>query len=114
MGAGYALGDDPIPISTFSARVGRPLATTRAEAASLLQLLLDLRVRDCHQVNLLTFVDCLVLLDIPSNTLLAVKVSESGVQSLAKAVSSHSDSDGVGSLPASPDALNVPLLLSLP
>ena len=66
MGAGYALGDDPVPISTFSARVGGPLATTRAEAASLLQLLLDVRVRDGHQVNLLIFVDCLVLLDILS------------------------------------------------
>ncbi len=29
----------------------------------------------------------------------------------AKAVSSHSDSDGMGSIPASPDALSVPLLL---
>ncbi len=29
----------------------------------------------------------------------------------AKAVSSHSDSDGKGSIPASPDALHVPLLL---
>ncbi len=29
----------------------------------------------------------------------------------AKAVSSHSDSDGVVSIPASPDALHVPLLL---
>ena len=68
MGAGYAVGDDPVPISTvtFSARVGGPLATTRAEAASLLQLLLDVRVRDGHQVNLLIFVDCLVLLDILS------------------------------------------------
>ena len=56
------LGDDPVPISTFSARVGGPLATTRAEAASLLQLMLDVLVRD--QVNLLIFVDCLVLLDI--------------------------------------------------
>ncbi len=31
--------------------------------------------------------------------------------SKAKSVSSHSDSDGMGSIPASPDALNVPLLL---
>ena len=31
--------------------------------------------------------------------------------SKAKAVSSRSDSDGMGSIPANPDALNVPLLL---
>ncbi len=32
-------------------------------------------------------------------------------QSNGKAASSHSDSDGMGSIPASPDARNVPLLL---
>ena len=64
MGAGYVLGDDPEPIWIFSASVGGPLATVRAEAASLLQLLRDVRMRKGHQVNLLIFVDCLVVLDI--------------------------------------------------
>ena len=41
MGAGYVLGTDPEPIKTFYARVGGPFASTRAEAASLLQLLRD-------------------------------------------------------------------------
>ena len=45
MGAGYVLGDDPVPILTFHARVGGPLASARAEAASLLQLLKDVRLR---------------------------------------------------------------------
>ena len=66
MGAGYVLGADPAPTLTFFARVGGPLATTRAEAASLLQLLLDVRASDNHHVNLLVFVDCLVVLDILS------------------------------------------------
>ena len=66
MGAGYVLGADPAPTLTFFARVGGPLATTRAEAASLLQLLLDVRASDNHNVNLLVFVDCLVVLDILS------------------------------------------------
>ena len=66
MGAGYVLGADPAPTLTFFARVGGPLATTRAEAASLLQLLLDVRANDNHNVNLLVFVDCLVVLDILS------------------------------------------------
>ncbi len=39
MGAGYAIGDAPLPIRVFSASVGGPLASVRAEAASLLQLL---------------------------------------------------------------------------
>ena len=39
MGAGYVLAADPEPIMAFSARVGGPLASARAEAASLLQLL---------------------------------------------------------------------------
>jgi ribonuclease HI len=48
----------------FSARVGGPLASARAEAASLLQLLLDVRQRYGYHVHLLIFVDCLVVLDI--------------------------------------------------
>ena len=34
MGAAYVLGADPDPITTFFARVGGPLASARAEAAS--------------------------------------------------------------------------------
>ena len=64
MGAGYVLGDDPVPTLTFHARVGGPLASARAEAASLLQLLKDVRLRYIRQVHLLIFVDCLVILDI--------------------------------------------------
>ncbi len=45
MGAGYVLGADPLPIISFFARVGGPLASARAEAASLLQLLQDVRQR---------------------------------------------------------------------
>jgi hypothetical protein len=56
MGAGYVLGDQPVPILTFHARVGGPLATTRAEAASM-------RMHKGHGVNLLVFVGCLVVLD---------------------------------------------------
>ena len=55
---------DPEPIMTFHARVGGPLATARAEAASLLQLLLDTRQHYIHRIHLLIFVDCLVVLDI--------------------------------------------------
>ena len=64
MGAGYVLGDDPVPTLTFHARVGGPLASARAEAASLLQLLKDVRLRYIRQVHLLIFVDCPVILDI--------------------------------------------------
>lgn len=64
MGAAYVLGADPDPIAIFFARVGGPLASSRAEAASLLQILKDVRGRyGCH-VHLLIFVDCLVILDI--------------------------------------------------
>jgi hypothetical protein len=64
MGAGYVLGADPEPIISFFARVGGPLASSRAEAASLLQLLRDVRQCFGSQVHLLIFVDCLVILDI--------------------------------------------------
>ncbi len=64
MGAGYVLGADPLPIISFFARVGGPLASARVEAASLLQLLRDVRQRYSNQVHLLIFVDCLVVLDI--------------------------------------------------
>ena len=63
MDVGYVLGADPVPVMAFSARVSGPLSTARAEAASLPQLLLDVRP-PCHQTHLLVFVDCLVVLDI--------------------------------------------------
>ena len=62
MGSGYVTGTEREPESSFSACVGGPLSTLRAEAASLLQLLIDLRGRS--STPLLVFVDCLVLLDI--------------------------------------------------
>ena len=62
MGAGYVTGTDQEPESSLSACVGGPLSTLRAEAASLLQLLINLRSRS--STPLLVFVDCLVLLDI--------------------------------------------------
>jgi hypothetical protein len=64
MSAGYVLGAEPQPIISFFARVGGPLASTRAEAASLLQLLRDVRQRYSNRVHLLIFVYCLVVLDI--------------------------------------------------
>ena len=64
MGAAYVLGTDRAPTMFFLARVGGPLASARAEAASLLQLLQDVRRRYGHHVQLLIFVDCLVVLDI--------------------------------------------------
>ncbi len=45
MGAGYVLGADTEPIISFSAKVGGSLASARAEAATLLQLLQDVRQR---------------------------------------------------------------------
>ena len=45
MGVGYAVGDDVIPLMTLSRRVGGPLASVRAEAASLLQLLRDVSIK---------------------------------------------------------------------
>ena len=65
MGAGYVVGWDPIPIMTLLIRVGGPLATTRAEAASLLQLIRDVVGRSRGtSFNLLIFIDCLVVLNI--------------------------------------------------
>ena len=60
MGAGYVTGTEQEVQTSFSACVGGPLSTLRAEAASLLQLLLDLRGRP--PTPLLVFIDCLVLL----------------------------------------------------
>ena len=66
MGAGYAIGDAPLPIRVLSAPVGGPLASVRAEAASLLQLLRDVAVSHGRHTPILIFVDCLVLLNILS------------------------------------------------
>ena len=62
MGAGYVTGTAQETETSLSASVGGPLSTLRAEGASLLRLLLDLR--DGSSTPLLVFVDCLVLLDI--------------------------------------------------
>jgi len=64
MGAGYVVGTDPVPLMVLSARVGGPIASVRAEAASLLWLVQDVGQRFGRQVDLLVFVDCLVLLEI--------------------------------------------------
>ena len=64
MGAGYVVGDDVLPLLTLSSRVGGPLASVRAEAASLLQLLRDVSIKYGRSVRLLIFIDCQVLLDI--------------------------------------------------
>ncbi len=64
MGAGYAAGNGVVPLMTFSSRVGGPLASARAEAASVLQLALDAAVKYGRGIRLLIFIDCQVLLDI--------------------------------------------------
>jgi hypothetical protein len=68
MGAGYAIGDQPIPIRVFLAPVGGPLASIRPEAASLLQIrvLRDVAGNYDHSTPLLIFVDCLVLFSVLS------------------------------------------------
>jgi ribonuclease HI len=66
MGAGYVIGDAPIPLRAFSAPVGGPLASIRAEAASLLKLLRDVAVSPGRHTPILIFVDCLCLLNILS------------------------------------------------
>ncbi len=48
MGAAYVLGTDHDTTMFFFARVGGPLASARAEAASLLQLLRDRRSYGHH------------------------------------------------------------------
>jgi hypothetical protein len=45
MGTGYVTGTEVEIGTSLSARVGGPLSTLRAESASLLELLLDLRDR---------------------------------------------------------------------
>ncbi len=55
---------EPQSIISFFARVGSPLASTWAEAASLLQLLRDVRQRYSNCAHLVICVDCLLALDI--------------------------------------------------
>jgi ribonuclease HI len=66
MGAGYVVGVDPTPDMTLSIRVGGPLSTTRAEAASLLRLVRDVGSTSTCRICLLVFVDCMVVLEILS------------------------------------------------
>ena len=66
MGAGYVVGVDPIPHMTLSVRVGGPLSTTRAEAASLLRLVRDVGNTSTCRICLLVFVDCMLVLEILS------------------------------------------------
>jgi ribonuclease HI len=61
MGAGFAVGADPVPAAVLAVRVGGPLSSLRAEAAGLLQLLI---LRKTHPAPLLVFVDSLVMLNI--------------------------------------------------
>jgi hypothetical protein len=64
MGAGYAVGDTVASLMTLSLRVGGPLASVCAEAASLLQLLRDVAGQCGRSIRLLIFIDCIVLFDI--------------------------------------------------
>jgi hypothetical protein len=54
MGAGYVVRDAEAPHMTLSLRVGGPLASVRAEAASLLQLLLDVAGQCGRNILLVT------------------------------------------------------------
>ena len=69
MGTGYVVtqGMDLAPIHRFSAPVGGPLASTRAEAVGLLCLLKWLRNHHLGSARVTVFIDCLGLLQILSN-----------------------------------------------
>ena len=66
MSAGYVALEGNVwpPILTLSRRVGGPLSTMRAEAASLLQFLRDVAEARDRLAHLLIFVDCLVILEV--------------------------------------------------
>ena len=66
MGAGYVVGDAHIPLRVLAAPVGGPLASLRAEVASLLKLLRDIAVSPGRHTPILIFVHCLCLLGILS------------------------------------------------
>ncbi len=61
MGAGFAVGTERTPLMQFSAPVGWPFSSLRAEAASLLHFLRRVQERFPDQRDLLIFIDCLVL-----------------------------------------------------
>ena len=69
MGTGYIVtqGMDLAPIQRFSAPVGGPLASTRAEAVGLLCLLQWLRDSPLGSTSVTVFVDCLGLLQLLAN-----------------------------------------------
>jgi ribonuclease HI len=69
MGIGYVVtqGMDLAPIHRFSAPVGGPLASIRAEAVGLLCLLKWLRDHRLGSARVTVFIDCLGLLQILSN-----------------------------------------------
>jgi ribonuclease HI len=69
MGTGYVVtqGMDLAPIHRFSAPVGGPLASIRAEAVGLLCLLKWLRDHRLGSARVTVFIDCLGLLQILSN-----------------------------------------------
>jgi hypothetical protein len=58
MGAGFALGTERKPLMQFSAPVGGPVSSMRAEAASLLQFFRRVRAIFPDQHALLIFIDC--------------------------------------------------------
>ncbi len=64
MGAGFALGNERIPLLQFSAPVGGPISSLLAKAASLLHFLRRVRELFPDQYDQSIFIDCLVLLDI--------------------------------------------------
>jgi ribonuclease HI len=64
MAAGYVAGTDLIPLMTLSAPVGGPLASLRAEGASLLHFVHKAAEKYGRHIHLLVFIDCLILLDI--------------------------------------------------
>jgi hypothetical protein len=66
MGAGYVVGDKHIPLRVLAAPVGGPLASIRAEAASLLKLLRDVAANPGCHTPILIFVDCQCLSSILS------------------------------------------------
>jgi ribonuclease HI len=68
MGTGYVVtrGKDLAPIHRFSALVGGPLASTRAEAVGLLCLLQWIRDNHLGSERVTVFIDCLGLLQILS------------------------------------------------
>ncbi len=59
------VGTGQEPVMELSAPVGGPLASLKADAAILLQLVQCVEAQDGAQAHLLVFIECLLLLDIP-------------------------------------------------